>query len=160
MLFGLGNEARQAGLDELAEHPRTDHQPVLHPNVVGDEIDIGEIAHRLKEAPVELTVMAAGIALLLVKYLLPRFNTLIGTDLQINYAENVSLLLLILGTTILEGLASGSYPAFVLSAFHPSHILKDQTASGKRGVKLRNALVVVQFSASIVLIISTIIIYA
>ena len=105
-------------------------------------------------------VMAAGIALLLVKYLLPRFNTLIGTDLQINYAENVSLLLLILGTTILEGLASGSYPAFVLSAFHPSHILKDQTASGKRGVKLRNALVVVQFSASIVLIISTIIIYA
>ncbi len=56
VLLGLGDEPLQAGLDELAEHPGADHQPVLHANVVGDEVDVGEIAHGLQNAPVELKV--------------------------------------------------------------------------------------------------------
>lgn len=104
--------------------------------------------------------IATGIALLLIDLFLLRFNTLIGIDLRVNYLENGTLLMLIIGTTLLVGVASGIYPALVLSAFHPSRVLKEQASLGKKGSLLRNILVVIQFSASIMLIIGTVIIFS
>ena len=103
--------------------------------------------------------LATGIALALVRLLLPRFARLIASDLQINFLENPTLLFLIIGTTLAVGAASGVYPALVLSAFQPFHVLKGQDSSRKRGSLLRNVLVVIQFSASLVLIIGTMIIF-
>ena len=103
--------------------------------------------------------LATGIALILVRLLLPRFATLIGSDLQINYLQNPTLLLLIIGTMLTVGLAAGVYPALVLSAFQPTRVLKGQASYRKRGSRLRNVLVVIQFSASIVLIIGTMVIF-
>ncbi len=56
VLLGLNDETLQAGPDELAEHPGADHQPVLHANVVSDEVDVGEITRGLKDAPVKFHV--------------------------------------------------------------------------------------------------------
>lgn len=58
---------------------------------------------------------------------------------------------------IVVGVGSGIYPALVLSSFIPAKVLKDSQAKGGRGAVLRKILVVVQFSLSIIMIISTVI---
>jgi putative ABC transport system permease protein len=106
-----------------------------------------------------VTVFALGLALLLVRFLLPYFNLLVGTELGMGALAQTSLLLLIAGTVLFVGIASGTYPALVLSALKPVNVLKEFSASGKRGAGLRNVLVVFQFSVSIVLIASTLVVF-
>jgi putative ABC transport system permease protein len=60
---------------------------------------------------------------------------------------------------ILVGLLSGSYPSFVLASFKPIFALKGN-ATAKNGTRLlRNALVIIQFSISIIIIAGTLVIY-
>ncbi len=51
------------------------------------------------------------------------------------------------------------YPAFYLSSFKPASVLKGSISTGSKNSVLRNGLVVFQFTASIILIISTFVIY-
>ena len=106
-----------------------------------------------------VTFLALGVALLMIRFALPHFNVLLGTDLETGMISNTSLLLLILGTVLFVGIASGTYPALVLSALKPVNVLKDFSASGKKGAGLRNALVIFQFAASIILIACTLVIF-
>jgi len=96
-------------------------------------------------------------ALLFVHLLLPLFNDLTGKQAFVNYA-NPSIAGGLVAITLLTGLIAGSYPAFLLSSFKPVEVLKGKN-SGLSGAGLRKALVVFQFSLSIVLIICAGIIY-
>jgi putative ABC transport system permease protein len=61
---------------------------------------------------------------------------------------------------IIAGLVAGSYPAFYLSSFNPIKVLKGIKIKSSTGVVfIRKGLVIAQFTASVVLIISTIIVY-
>jgi len=106
-----------------------------------------------------VTVLALGFSLLTIKFILPHFNVLIGTDLQISALFQTSLILLIAGTVLFVGIASGTYPALVLSALKPVNVLKEFSVSGKKGAGLRNVLVIFQFSASIILIACTMVVF-
>ncbi|MDH5386000.1 MAG: hypothetical protein OEY18_14960, partial [Candidatus Aminicenantes bacterium] len=107
-----------------------------------------------------LSAMALLVALGLVYLFLPAFNNLAEKQLTLNIAGNVSTLLLLSGIILFTGLASGSYPAFMLSSFRPTNILKrGKLQSGSGGFVLRKILVVSQFTATIVLIIGTIVMY-
>jgi ABC-type antimicrobial peptide transport system permease subunit len=64
-----------------------------------------------------------------------------------------------LGYVLITGLLAGSRPAFYLSSFNPVKVLKGTIQLGKRATLPRKILVVLQFSCSIALIISTLIIY-
>ncbi len=106
-----------------------------------------------------VTAFALGFSLLTIKFILPYFNILIGTDLQLSALTQPNLLVLIAGTVLFVGIASGTYPALILSALKPVNVFKEFSAFGKKGAGLRNVLVVFQFGVSIVLIASTLIVY-
>jgi putative ABC transport system permease protein len=103
-----------------------------------------------------ISLIAILLAVLVAAINLSSFNRLaeksIGYEIFLN-----PFLLASLGVILLVvGIGSGIYPAMVLSSFIPIKVLKDSQAKGGRGNALRKALVVIQFSLSIIMIISTI----
>ncbi|MFC2157792.1 ABC transporter permease [Acidobacteriota bacterium] len=103
-------------------------------------------------------LIAAVLAVGLIYAFLPQFRQLIGIDLNMDFLKNVSLSFLIVGAVIGVGILSGIYPALILSGFHPVKVFKERNISGNKGSTLRNILVVVQFSASVILIVGTLVI--
>ncbi len=92
---------------------------------------------------------------------LPVVNDLVGTTLHLSDVPPALGLGAAFGSVGLVGLAAGSYPAFVLSRFQPSSVLKRSGFGASRGGAswLRKGLVVFQFAASIALILATLIVY-
>lgn len=104
---------------------------------------------------IALTLIATVFALGMVELLLPWFSNLIGSNLDISYWENPEIIGILLCLSVLVGLIAGSYPAFYLSAFSSADILKGELTRGAAGVSFRKALVVLQFSISIALVIAS-----
>ena len=109
------------------------------------------------------SVFTSLVALLLavgIMYIsLPGFNTLVEKQLSVNIFSPLHLGAL-LGIALVCGLIAGSYPAFYLSSFNPIYVLKGiKIKTGGSAGFVRKSLVVIQFSISVILIISTIIIY-
>jgi ABC-type antimicrobial peptide transport system permease subunit len=98
------------------------------------------------------------LCLLLTTCLLPFFNRLTGDAVQIPWSSPffwTAMCVFLLFTSLL----AGSRPAFYLSSFLPVKVLKGSIQVGKAASLPRRILVVVQFSCSIALIISTLVIY-
>jgi putative ABC transport system permease protein len=115
------------------------------------------IGQFLAEA-VFLSVIAMALALVLVELVLPTFNNLAEKQLQTFYLGNWPLLSALIGITLAVGIVAGSYPAFVLSAFKPVSVLKGNLQAGAKSSRLRSALVVFQFAASVILMVGTLIV--
>jgi len=109
-----------------------------------------------------LAILSMLVAVALVELLLPSLSRFLDADLSIHYFGAGGLLLPVLGLVVLVGAVGGFYPAFYLSRFRPSEILKanKSTAEPAGSGRLRNTLVVVQFAVSIALIICTSVVYA
>jgi len=106
-----------------------------------------------------LAVISIVIALVLVEAFLPTFNHLLNISMGISYFNlyNWSSLL---GIVLLTGLVAGSYPAFYLSSFNPVQVLKGKIpGSSWLSLNLRQILIVGQFCFTVLLIISTMVIY-
>jgi len=98
-------------------------------------------------------------ALLIVETLLPLYQNFIRKELHLQYFSDTMVIpgLILLG--IVVGIVSGSYPAFVLSAFKPIQVIGGRLTRNKKGLWFRNILVLMQFSISIFLIIGTIAVF-
>jgi len=106
-----------------------------------------------------LVLISLVISILLTSLLIPLFNEISGKSLQFNFFKNTNLILLFTGVGLLSTLLSGIYPSLVLSSFSPARALKSMiTKKRKKGVSLRSVLVIVQFSLSIILIVSAMIV--
>jgi ABC-type antimicrobial peptide transport system permease subunit len=103
-------------------------------------------------------VLAAVSAAVLVKLFLPAFNNLTGKPLVFSLFTDMRILLFLVGIALTVGVISGIYPALFISAFQPVKVLKGGSNSGYRSSFLRKALVVFQFSLSIIFIAGTLII--
>jgi putative ABC transport system permease protein len=101
------------------------------------------------------------LALALVELLVKPFAAFLDADLALSYLGKDGILLPAIGLTLLVGIISGLYPAFFLSRFQPAQVLKaNRSAAETPGSgRLRTALVVLQFSVSIGLIICTAVVY-
>jgi putative ABC transport system permease protein len=105
-----------------------------------------------------VTFAAFGLSLLLVQLVLPAFDAFTKTTVTIPY-DSWIFWAIMLAFVLLTGLLAGSRPAFYLSSFKPVKVLKGTLQVGRSASLPRKILVVLQFTSSIALIISTIIIY-
>ena len=108
---------------------------------------------------VVISFIALLVAVIMVLIALPFFNDLLDAKVRFNlfsHFYNIPVLLLF---AVVVGILAGAYPAFYLSSFNPSTVLKGKVRDGVKNGKLRSVLVSVQFLISIVLIIGTIIMY-
>lgn len=98
------------------------------------------------------------IAIVLVTTTLPYFSSFAGKTLNMPWTE-WWLFPLLIGALLIIGILAGLYPSLYLSAFKPIDVLKGAVARGSKNSTLRAAMVVFQFTTSIVLIIGTTVIY-
>ena len=105
-----------------------------------------------------LAFLALFVSLLLLQILLPAFNAWAEKSLSLNLWNGPTVLRL-LGLALAVGLVSGLYPAFVLSGFKPTDVLKGSSTAGSKGALLRQSLVVGQFTISIIMIVGTVVVY-
>ena len=116
------------------------------------------VAQFLSES-VMLSCFAFVLAVALGYFILPLFNELAVKKMNFSVIEKPLLFPLLLLFAVVVGLLAGSYPAFFLSAFQPVLVLKGKISMGVKSAKLRSALVIFQFFASVSLIICTVVIY-
>ncbi len=99
------------------------------------------------------------VAVGLIYVAMPSFNNLVQKELSVDIFDPSHLIYLI-SISLVTGLLAGSYPAFYLSSFNPISVLKNIKIKSSAGSGfIRQSLVVMQFSVSIILIIGTVIIY-
>lgn len=105
------------------------------------------------------TLAGTVIAVLAVYLLMPSFQLLSGKEISFNAMFQPMMLMGIAAVFIIVSFMAGSYPAFYLTSFKPVDVLKGKVKAGLRSKGIRSALVVLQFTISITLIISTMIVY-
>ncbi len=98
-----------------------------------------------------ITLISAILAVLLIDLSLPAFNNLTGKSFTIQTLLSQGLVLVLISITVISALVSGLYPAFVLSSFKPSQVLKSASAANMSGKSARRTLILVQFGISIFL---------
>lgn len=105
-----------------------------------------------------ISALSILIAIGLVYMLLPMFNELVAKQIVLQLTD-IKFLLTLLTILILTGLLAGIYPAFFLSSYKAVNVLKGSSAQNAGGSVLRKALVVFQFSLTVILIACSLVVY-
>ncbi|HEV2482682.1 MAG TPA: ABC transporter permease [Puia sp.] len=106
-----------------------------------------------------LSLIAGSIALLLAAAGVSLITSLSGKDLGDVHLFRLPTVLGMFGFSSLVGIIAGIYPAWFLSGFKAISVLKGKFDPGRNGISLRKALVVFQFTVSIILIAGTIVVF-
>ncbi len=113
-----------------------------------------QLAKQFLGESLTFTFVASIIAGIAVLVLLNPFNAIAEKNISASSLINAQTISFLIGLIILVGFISGSYPAFLLSAFRPAEVLSGKKHKGGSGGLLRKILVVVQFAISVFLIVS------
>jgi putative ABC transport system permease protein len=106
-----------------------------------------------------LVTIAMLLALILVGLSLDLFNNISGKSFNLNDLFQLRFIINFIIVGLIAGIVSGIYPAIYLSSFKPVTVLKGEGVSSKGSGKLRQILVVIQFTLSILIAISAIFMY-
>ncbi|MCF8242594.1 MAG: ABC transporter permease [Melioribacteraceae bacterium] len=107
-----------------------------------------------------MSILGVVIALLLVAVLIDPFNEITRKEILFDRLLDTKFLVGIILITLFTGFVAGSYPALYLSSFRPIKVLKPSTDKSTKKSTFRRVLVVLQFTISITLIISTAIVFS
>ncbi|NBW38055.1 MAG: ABC transporter permease [Cytophagia bacterium] len=118
----------------------------------------GQLINQFSFESILLAFIAMFIGIVLVISLLPVFNEYTAKSIVLTFDNMSTVIAVILVLTIAIGLTAGFYPAFVLSSFKPVTILKGKN-SAKLQTPFAKAMVVLQFTLSTLLIVSSVIMY-
>lgn len=105
-----------------------------------------------------LTVLAVLLSLALVWLILPQFNSITEKNISL-LLNDPQLMLWLFAITVFTGIVAGSYPALYLSGFKPAAVLKGVVKGSWGELWARKGLVVFQFSISVFLIVSVLVVY-
>jgi putative ABC transport system permease protein len=94
------------------------------------------------------------LAMILAELFLPYFMDLVFKPTDISLVDSWTTIPLVLSIWLIVGLLAGFYPAFYLSGYKPSSILRGELTLGGRGARSRRVLVVGQFAVSVALIVT------
>lgn len=118
-----------------------------------------QLARQFIGESIILCLIAFMLSVILSAILLSSFNQLSGKIISDSIFSHPQYLFILFLTSVGIGIFAGIYPALILSSYQPVTVLKGRFATGTKGVFLRKGLVVAQFTISIALIISTIVVY-
>ena len=116
----------------------------------------GNLMIRLLGESVLLSFLALILAVVIVMFFLPQFNEI--TDKQLDLSLNPILISSTLSITFITGFIAGIYPAFYLSGFKPSSVLKGKLDISFGEKWIRKGLVVFQFTLSVIFIVGLLVI--
>jgi len=105
-----------------------------------------------------VVILSFAMSCLLITALLPWFNQLAGKQINMVW-NNPYFWVMGVGFIIITAVLAGSYPSLYLSSFKPIKVLKGTYRAGRFAAIPRKAMVVMQFTISVVLVICTIVIY-
>lgn len=117
-----------------------------------------QISFQFLSESVFYSFIALALSFVVLELLLRPFNNYTGKILDVFYFGKPWLIPIFIFGTVLIGIFAGSYPAFYLSSFKVLNILKGRRFEGMYSTRLRGFLVLSQFTVSIVLFISSMII--
>jgi len=107
-----------------------------------------------------VTSISVIIGLALIQFTLPAFNKLLHLQLSFSILQNWYYIPLAIVLIIAVSVLAGFYPSLILSSFRPVDVIKGKFTSGKGGKQMRSVLVTMQNIISILLIITTVVIYS
>ncbi|WP_370525695.1 FtsX-like permease family protein [Olivibacter sp. SDN3] len=116
------------------------------------------IAQFLSESVV-IGWLAAILACMITWLALPGLNYVSGQSLSLSMLWEPHFIIPLCLLPFVVGILSGIYPALFLSTFRPVTVLKGIFKNSEKAFSARKVLVVVQFSISIILIISTVVVF-
>lgn len=108
---------------------------------------------------ITLTLISLILSIVVVALLLQQFNLLAGKNFDLSILQSPVVILSALAVIIVVGIIGGTYPAFYLSRFQPTTVLKGEVTKGSSGNLFRKVLVVFQFLISVSMIICTLVVY-
>ena len=106
-----------------------------------------------------ITFISSLIAISFIEIIRPAYNSFFNNTMSVRLYNNPKLLLILIASIFFTGIASGSYPAFFLSSFNPLSIIRKDFVTSKSNLNIRNILMMLQFSLSLILIAVSIVIY-
>ncbi len=106
-----------------------------------------------------LTFISVVLSIVILVLLLPKFNQLAGKSFDIDIVYSPVVIISLIAIILVVGIFGGSYPAFYLSRFNPVSVLKGEVTKGSSGKMFRRVLVVIQFSISVAMIVSTLVVF-
>ncbi len=115
----------------------------------------GQISAQFFGESVIFSFISLALALVIVRLMLPFFNSLAGSELSLSLPGSPRIAPGLILFALIVGLVAGSYPALLLSSFRPVKVLKGRLGMDGSGSAFRRVLVVVQFAISICLIVGT-----
>ena len=118
----------------------------------------GQLIGQFLGESIFIALLSFALSLLLVEMALPWFNGVADKQMHI-FWDSPLFWGLSIGFTLLVGLIAGSYPAFYLSSFNSVKVLKGTFKAGRWAAIPRKALIVLQFTVSVFLIVGTIIVF-
>ncbi len=119
----------------------------------------GQLIGQFLTESMVFSIISALLGLLLVYLFLPSYNLLSGKMLLIESVFQPLMFVVIMATVLIVGLLAGSYPAFYLTSFEVIDVIRGKLNAGSKNKSVRGILVTFQFWISIILIISTAIVY-
>ena len=120
----------------------------------------GQLVAQFIGGSVMIAVIGIGVALALLWFCLPAFNSITEKEIGMGYLLRGSFAGVIVLIVLVIGVLAGSYPAFFLSRFSPQLLLKEGVASGAGKGRVRKVLMGAQFAIALFMVVGTLAVFA